>query len=507
MQRIKLLKLSQVAILSLAVIVSACGSSSSSDSDSDDTQAVKQFTGKFVDSEVSGLEYTCSSGSTGVTTDKGEFTCNESDSVTFYLNASSLGSSEMQDIMTPMSIASGNKTVGLNIARLLQTLDSDNNLENGITISSELLDKLENIDFDSSSFAEDIQAQLGNDISLVPETEAQAHLDDTYEELGITEDGTPKPEDEPTAQPTGQTEQTVEGTITSSVTGKVWMDRNLGASQVCTASNDTACYGDYYQWGRAADGHEKVDSSTTTVQSIQVNPHHSHFIIGEDWTSADDDGAIRSANWNICPTGFRVPTMNELEAENITSTSDAFNKLKIPSAGNRSYDASSMDWVGLEADLWSNTVDDTRTRAINFYNYGANSRGNARAYGFSIRCIENRSDFRYTTEWLNGRTLYNVLCEDGPCELSTFTFTDTKWSVTEDTEEAGGLKDQNYTISSEGYIAINESEYIYSYKQNADYHTICWDTMSSITSCDDDSEFFFFDEQKARDFIASQGGN
>ena len=47
-------------------------------------------------------------------------------------------------------------------------------------------------------------------------------------------------------------------TIISPTTGKVWMDRNLGSKVVCTAKNHTACYGDYYQWGRNADGHEKI---------------------------------------------------------------------------------------------------------------------------------------------------------------------------------------------------------------------------------------------------------
>ncbi|MDO5968527.1 hypothetical protein Q4Q35_01790, partial [Flavivirga aquimarina] len=51
--------------------------------------------------------------------------------------------------------------------------------------------------------------------------------------------------------------------ITSSATGKIWMDRNLGASQVATSSNDADAYGDLYQWGRAADGHESRTSSTT----------------------------------------------------------------------------------------------------------------------------------------------------------------------------------------------------------------------------------------------------
>ncbi|MCX8486231.1 MAG: hypothetical protein ORN53_03470, partial [Crocinitomicaceae bacterium] len=44
------------------------------------------------------------------------------------------------------------------------------------------------------------------------------------------------------------------GTVISPYTAKVWMDRNLGASQVATSSNDAASYGDLYQWGRATDG-------------------------------------------------------------------------------------------------------------------------------------------------------------------------------------------------------------------------------------------------------------
>ncbi len=42
-----------------------------------------------------------------------------------------------------------------------------------------------------------------------------------------------------------------------------WMDRNLGASQAATASNDVASYGDYYQWGRFSDGHQCQASPLT----------------------------------------------------------------------------------------------------------------------------------------------------------------------------------------------------------------------------------------------------
>ncbi len=40
------------------------------------------------------------------------------------------------------------------------------------------------------------------------------------------------------------------------LTAPLWMDRNLVASQVATASDDTLAFGDVYQWGRAADGHQ-----------------------------------------------------------------------------------------------------------------------------------------------------------------------------------------------------------------------------------------------------------
>ena len=56
-------------------------------------------------------------------------------------------------------------------------------------------------------------------------------------------------------------------TVTSPDTGKIWLDRNLGASQVCTSSTDSSCYGNLYQWGRNDDGHES--SSTTTVTRAQ----------------------------------------------------------------------------------------------------------------------------------------------------------------------------------------------------------------------------------------------
>jgi hypothetical protein len=53
--------------------------------------------------------------------------------------------------------------------------------------------------------------------------------------------------------------------VLSPDTGRVWLDRNLGARQVCTSSTDAACYGDLYQWGRAKDGHESRTSGNKAI--------------------------------------------------------------------------------------------------------------------------------------------------------------------------------------------------------------------------------------------------
>jgi hypothetical protein len=68
------------------------------------------------------------------------------------------------------------------------------------------------------------------------------------------------------------------GTVESQ--GECWMDRNLGASRVATAYNDSVAYGDLFQWGRGDDGHQNRDSGVTSTLSTTDNPGHSNFIYG-----------------------------------------------------------------------------------------------------------------------------------------------------------------------------------------------------------------------------------
>jgi hypothetical protein len=119
-------------------------------------------------------------------------------------------------------------------------------------------------------------------------------------------------------------------------TGKVWMDRNLGALQVASNSRDHLAYGDLFQWGRAADGHEKISwaSSTTSDGSEQNNqtpnlssgnsPGNSLFIIAPntpgDWRTPQNSDFWQGINGenNPCPIGYRLPTTAEWEAERLS---------------------------------------------------------------------------------------------------------------------------------------------------------------------------------------------
>jgi len=199
---------------------------------------------------------------------------------------------------------------------------------------------------------------------------------------------------------------TTYGFVTSPHTGKVWLDRNLGAARVCESFNDTACYGDYYQWGRDFDGHQDSTNGTTETQATDVNTAGNDFITSStsysyDWAKiADSNGNLRSANWSktdgtsVCPIGYRVPTTVELRAETldngVTNRDTAFaNFLKLPSAGYHYSFVGSMRNVGSWSDMWSSSVSGSKGSGMIcgpdsavWGNYG-------RANGFPVRCLRD----------------------------------------------------------------------------------------------------------------------
>ena len=201
---------------------------------------------------------------------------------------------------------------------------------------------------------------------------------------------------------------TTYGTVTSPFTGKVWLDRNLGAARVCEQLDDSACFGDYYQWGRNFDGHQDSTSDTIAALATNVNSTNNHFILSTnnrfDWAATDSDGSQRSTNWSktdgssICPVGFRMPTIAELNAElfdvgsaQIKNGTDAFSSfLKFPSAGGRVASTGLFLNTGTAGDVWANSVNGGNSLGIFFDTSAVEAGGTShRANGLSVRCLKN----------------------------------------------------------------------------------------------------------------------
>ncbi|MDO5976705.1 FISUMP domain-containing protein [Flavivirga jejuensis] len=184
----------------------------------------------------------------------------------------------------------------------------------------------------------------------------------------------------------------------TSATGKIWMDRNLGASQVATSSNDADAYGDLYQWGRAADGHESRTSSTTATLATSDTPGHGDFITNSslaDWRSSQNDNLWQgvSGTNNPCPSGYRLPTEveweNELTSWDSNNSAGAFaSPLKLPVAGYRFYSSGSLYNLGSIGYYWSSTVSGTYSKYLYFSSNAGISSLN-RAHGFSVRCLKD----------------------------------------------------------------------------------------------------------------------
>ena len=115
--------------------------------------------------------------------------------------------------------------------------------------------------------------------------------------------------------------------------------------------------------------------------------------------------------------------------------------------------------------------------------------------------------FKFSQEWLNGRTLYNVYFDDddNTVEIEKIVFTDTKM-IGYDFETDTVYDERPYTITEEGYITYLDTDdgheeitFIKAVEQTDDYLGILW-TDEIESSIFRDDEYFFFAQQTALDF-------
>ena len=105
---------------------------------SDDDSA----SGVFVDSPVAGLNYSGTRTAASTTSDTGEFVYRGSETVTFAIGDLVLGSAPGGAMLTPLDIVSGAVDASdqrvTNMLVLLQTLDADGDLNNGIQLTEQI---------------------------------------------------------------------------------------------------------------------------------------------------------------------------------------------------------------------------------------------------------------------------------------------------------------------------------------------------------------------------------
>ena len=174
-------------IVLVSLFVSACGDGGGGGGGDSTTAVDTVSTGVFIDSAVEGLQYETATQS-GTTNSLGEYDYLQGETVTFSIGGIVLGSTISGPLVTPLSLVPGatsaTNPVVTNIVRLLLSLDSDGNPDNGITISSDVTTAANDLTVDFSiadlSAHEGITNLLNNlATTLVRESVAQNHFNQT----------------------------------------------------------------------------------------------------------------------------------------------------------------------------------------------------------------------------------------------------------------------------------------------------------------------------------------
>jgi hypothetical protein len=143
-------------ITATAALISACGGGGGGGGTTTTPTVTGSQSGILTDAAVQGVSYRTSSGVTGVTGPNGEYNFNPGDTVQFTLGGLTLGNVTATGIISPIQLSGGDSTKLNNLLVLFQSLDTDGNPSNGITISSTTAAAVSstiNLSQDTSTFA------------------------------------------------------------------------------------------------------------------------------------------------------------------------------------------------------------------------------------------------------------------------------------------------------------------------------------------------------------------
>ena len=135
----------------------------------------ENVTGRFIDKPVEGLGFVCTpSLSEGKTNEKGEFNCKDNDEVEFFIGKLRVGKTKADmQIVTPYTVFPNDIDSAVNLARILQSLDTKEKAETIVLDQNLSLKIPQNLDLSSKY----IEAYLPKDIKLVSSEEAQNTMD------------------------------------------------------------------------------------------------------------------------------------------------------------------------------------------------------------------------------------------------------------------------------------------------------------------------------------------
>ncbi|MDR1883182.1 MAG: FimB/Mfa2 family fimbrial subunit [Prevotella sp.] len=197
----------------------------------------------------------------------------------------------------------------------------------------------------------------------------------------------------------------VSGDYGSGTENRYWAPVNVGATST-TYSADLAGCGYYFQWGRnvpfiynsANDKYEgpvsAADAETTYADKFITNTSTETF---NDWLAPQDSFLWSGENSRgPCPAGWRVPTETELlvlknkigsVSSNRVSVTGVGGTLYLPAAGRRD-NTGEWGYQGANGRYWSSSVDGTSARSLYFASGSPTMNSYNRAYGISVRCIQ-----------------------------------------------------------------------------------------------------------------------